>query len=135
MENIGKGKQKMIIKLIFVLIWEIIKLVFEWKEISNKRWKFLKIVILVIDMAISLTIMYYITFIFYLWLMFYDNYKYFNIVNIYVIIIYIFLMVLFIMKNISLLKKNYKKTTAKILIVISTILEIIILINMIKNNI
>lgn len=112
-----------------IIIWQFIKLFFEMKKFSNIILKLLKIVVFCIDFYISMVIVYYSVLLMIFWLMSYNNYKYLDINDFYILSFLMFFIVFYLLKYFFLFNRKTKNITKQIFIISSSVIETVILLN------
>ena len=119
--------------LIFcVIFYQIIKTFFEMKQFSNKILIFLKIILIIMDIIISIGIILYTIFLTIFWLLSYDNYMYLEIIGYFTLLVLLSLILFYLIKIFYLFRKSKIKNT---LVLISSIIELIIFCNYVNTEV
>mgnify|MGYP000926901498 CR=1 FL=1 len=119
--------------LIFcVIFYQIIKTFFEMKQFSNKILIFLKIILIIMDIIISIGIILYTIFLTIFWLLSYDNYMYLEINGYFTLLVLLSLILFYLIKIFYLFRKSKIKNT---LVLISSIIELIIFCNYVNTEV
>ncbi len=119
--------------LIFcVIFYQIIKTFFEMKQFSNKILIFLKIILIIMDIIISIGIILYTIFLTIFWLLSYDNYMYLEISGYFILLVLLSLVLFYLIKFFYLFRKSKIKNT---LVLVSSIIELIIFCNYVNTEV
>lgn len=119
--------------LIFcVIFYQIIKTFFEMKQFSNKILIFLKIILIIMDIIISIGIILYTIFLTIFWLLSYDNYMYLEISGYFILLVLLSLILFYLIKIFYLFRKSKIKNT---LVLVSSIIELIIFCNYVNTEV
>lgn len=119
--------------LIFcVIFYQIIKTFFEMKQFSNKILIFLKIILIIMDIIISIGIILYTIFLTIFWLLSYDNYMYLEINGYFILLVLLSLILFYLIKIFYLFRKSKIKNT---LVLVSSIIELIIFCNYVNTEV